>query len=66
MGKSIQDMIGTGERVHFTNETVKANPAIRRWIDKMVRNGTVSVQFDYSYPKPVKFWIHTYFTQCAA
>ena len=66
MEKSIIDMIATGERIYFCNETVKANPALRRLINKMVAKGIFSVQLDVSYPKPAKFWVASYFTQCAA
>ena len=66
MEHPIIDMIGRGCRVYLANETVKSNPALRRQIDKHVKSGAFSVQFDGNYPKPAKYWIATYCTQCAA
>ena len=66
MEHPIIDMIGCGCRVYFANETVKSNPAIRRQIDKFVKSGAFSVQFDGNHAKPAKYCIATYFTQCAA
>ena len=54
MEHPIIDMIGRGCRVYFANETVKSNPAIRRQIDKFVKSGAFSVQFDGNHAKPAK------------
>ena len=66
MNHPVIDMIGNGTKVYHFNEAVKANPLLRRQIDKLVKSGHFCVQLDTSYPKPAKYWIASYFTQCAA
>ena len=66
MESEIINMIGTGQRVYQMNEAVKASPSLRRQIDNLVKSGAFCVQIDPSFPTPQKYWIATYFTQCAA